>query len=88
MYSKESIHQHLQDVMEELFELDHEQTTLDASLQDLDIDSIDAVDMMVKLKDFTKKRMSPDDFKDVRTVGDIVDAVHRLVNERPAEEHQ
>ncbi len=81
MQTKESILHHLQDIMHELFELDREVVVLDAGLEDLDIDSIDAVDMMIKLKEFTQKRMQPDDFKHVRTVGDIVDAVYNLVNE-------
>ena len=85
MHSKESIHQHLKEIMHELFELDRDQIQLDAKLQDLDIDSIDAVDMMVKLKEFTQKRMMPDDFKHVRTVGDIVNAVDKLVNESAAQ---
>ena len=79
MYTKEAIHKQLQDIMHELFEIDRELITLNASLEELDIDSIDAVDMMVKLKEYTQKRMAPEDFKHVRTVGDIVDAVHELV---------
>lgn len=84
MHSKEAIHRHIQDIMQELFDLPPERTGLDAQLADLDIDSIDAVDMMVRLKDFTQKRLSPDDFKHVRTVGDIVDAVHRLLGDDAA----
>ena len=44
------------------------------------IDSIDAVDMMVKLKEITGKRLDPDEFKDVRTVSDCVDAVSDLLS--------
>lgn len=86
MQNKESIHQHLQDIMLELFEIDKSRATLDAKLEDLDIDSIDAVDMMVKLKELTEKRLSPEDFKHVRTVGDIVNAVYQLVNEHDSQE--
>lgn len=46
---------------------------------DLDIDSIDAVDLMVALKEKSGKKLDPDAFKQVRTVGDIVDAVHNLL---------
>lgn len=46
---------------------------------DLDIDSIDAVDLMVALKEKSGKKLDPDVFKQVRTVGDIVEAVHDLL---------
>lgn len=46
---------------------------------DLDIDSIDAVDLMVALKEKSGKKLDPDVFKQVSTVGDIVDAVHDLL---------
>ncbi|MDB4576305.1 acyl carrier protein, partial [bacterium] len=48
---------------------------------DLDIDSIDAVDLMVELKSFTEKKLAVDDFREVRTISDIVDAVHKLAQE-------
>jgi acyl carrier protein len=86
MQTKESILSYLQDIMYELFELDRALITPQARLEDLDIDSIDAVDMMVKLKDLTEKRIQPDAFKHVRTVGDVVDAVYNLVNETAAGE--
>lgn len=84
MQTKESILSHLQDIMHELFELDRSLVTPERRLEELDIDSIDAVDMMVKLKELTGKRMQPENFKHVRTVGDVVDAVYNLVNDIPA----
>ena len=52
-----------------MFELDEAKITLDAHLyNDLDIDSIDAVDLAVKLKQLTGKRLQPEVFKKVRTV--------------------
>jgi acyl carrier protein len=78
--SKEEIHQRLQLVMQELFELDPKQVTLQARLyEDLDIDSIDAVDLVVELKKITGKKLRPDEFKSVRTVQDVVDATSRLL---------
>ncbi len=64
----------------ELFEIDPDDVTPEARLyEDLDIDSIDAVDMVVELKRFTGRRIDPDDFKSVRTVQDVLDAVDRLL---------
>jgi acyl carrier protein len=78
--STEEIYQRLQLIMQELFELDPQQVTLQARLyEDLDIDSIDAVDLVVELKKITGKKLQPDEFKSVRTVQDVVDAISRLL---------
>lgn len=81
MQSKEQIYQQLVDVMEELFEIPAAEITPESSLNDdLDIDSIDAVDMAVKLNEITGKKIRPDEFKNISTVNDVVDVVHQLVN--------
>jgi acyl carrier protein len=65
----------------ELFELERGTISLDSQLyDDLDIDSIDAVDLVVELKKMTGKKVKPDDFKNVRTVGDIINAAEKLIN--------
>ncbi len=65
--------------MSEMFELTPEDIVLSANLsQDLDIDSIDAVDLMVRLRDITGKRINPEDFKNARTIQDVVDTVYRI----------
>ena len=43
--------------------------------EDLDIDSIDAVDLIVKMRQATGKRLEPEMFKTVRTVEDVVNAL-------------
>ena len=47
---------------------------------DLDIDSIDAVDLVARLRSITGKKIDPEMFKAARTVEDVVEAVFRLVN--------
>ena len=85
MYTKEKIYSFLQETLVSLFEIAPDAITPDANLyEDLDIDSIDAVDLTVKLKEFTGRRIQPSDFKQVRTVQDVVDAVYDLLN-RPEE---
>ncbi len=81
MQSKESIYKHLQEILSDLFEIETGDIKPESRLyDDLDIDSIDAIDMIVKLKTFTnKKRLEPSEFKDVRTVQDVVDAVYLLL---------
>ncbi len=89
MESKQAIYEHLQKILAELFEVDASEIKPESRLyEDLDIDSIDAVDMIVKLKSYTnKKRLEPSDFKNVRTVQDVIDAVYVLLNE-PEEEQE
>ena len=67
------------DMLHEMFELDRSKITLNADLYaDLDIDSIDAVDLAVKLKEITGKRLQPEVFKNIRTVQDVIDALAAL----------
>lgn len=62
------------------FEIDEADVTPEANLyEDLDLDSIDAVDLVIKLQEITGKRFKPDEFKDVRTVNDVIAAVERLL---------
>ncbi len=82
MHTRESILVYLKSAMSELFEVKEEDVVLDARLyEDLDIDSIDAVDLIVKLKELTNKKIQPLKFRNVRTVGDVVDAVYELAKE-------
>ena len=70
------------DLLVDEFEIDADDISLDAHLyQDLDLDSIDAVDLVVKLREITGKKIDPDAFKQVRTVGDIVEEVKKLIAE-------
>ena len=77
---KEDIYPVMVDMLHEMFEVDKSKITLDADLySDLEIDSIDAVDLAVKLKELTGKRLQPEVFKKVRTVQDVVDALAELL---------
>lgn len=81
MQTRDEIFATLRDAMVELFELDAERVTLTANLyQDLEIDSIDAVDLIDHIKRQTGKKIAAEEFKAVRSVSDVVEAVHRLVN--------
>ena len=50
-----------------------------AIAEDLDLDSIDVVDLLVKLQEVTNRKLTPSEFKSVRTVNDIVDRVHAIL---------
>ncbi len=80
MHTRDEILSTLQGLFEELFEISADKVTEDAKLyEDLDIDSIDAVDLVVRLKEITGKKVDPEDFKQVRSVGDVVNAVEKLL---------
>lgn len=79
--SRQAIFEQLQKILVECFEFDEKSVTLDADLYaDLDIDSIDAVDLMVELKEITGKKLDPESFKEIRKVDDVVEALYDLVN--------
>lgn len=81
MQTREDIFQTLRAAMVELFELESERVVPEANLyQDLEIDSIDAVDLIDHIKRKTGKKIAAEEFKSVRTVNDVVEAVYRLVN--------
>ena len=66
--------------MQDTFEIDPARITPAANLYtDLDIDSIDAVDLIVQLKPLLGGKLQPDAFKAVRTVQDVVDVLHGLL---------
>ncbi|GGP26731.1 acyl carrier protein [Silvimonas amylolytica] len=78
--TKEEIYNWIAKDLVESFEADPARISPDARLyEDLDIDSIDAVDLIVKLKQVTGKRLQPEAFKSVRTINDVVEAVHQLI---------
>ena len=82
MKNRDEILQSIRNIMQEMFEIEADEVTLEANLyKDLDFDSIDAVDMIVKLKEMTGKALKPEDFKNARTISDVVEAVYKLINE-------
>jgi len=76
--------QTLKDTLIEQFDLDPVKITPEARLnEDLDLDSIDAVDMIIKLQELTGRKVSPEDFKNVRTVADVQHVIEKLLTENP-----
>ena len=82
MTNQETIYQEVSALLITLFEVAPEDITPEARLyDDLDLDSIDAVDMVVHLQKKTGHKIKPDTFKAVRTVQDVVDVVEQLQRE-------
>ena len=69
------------EILNETFDIPTEKIKPESRLyEELDIDSIDAVDLLVRMKPMVGKRMQPEAFKAVRTVQDVVDALHLLIH--------
>ena len=80
MMTDEQIMQKLKVILAEAFEITPERVVPEAQLfGELDLDSIDAVDLAIKLQEMTGKRIKPEEFKTVRTVGDVVSTVKQLL---------
>jgi len=80
--TKNDIFQKMKEILVETFELDSEKITPEARLlNDLDLDSIDAVDLIVKLQQYTNKKIDPETFKQVRTIQDVVDAIYAMMED-------
>lgn len=76
MLSRDDISRMLTDALVELFEIEPARITPAASLyEDLEIDSIDAIDLIDAIKRQTGHKLLADDFRNVRTVNDVVEAV-------------
>ncbi len=78
--NREQILAALRDILQDTFEIAPERVTPEAHLfTDLELDSIDAVDLAIKLQQLTGKRIKPDEFKTVRTVEDVIRSVEALL---------
>ena len=69
-------------ILKGIFEVGPENVVFNADLfNDLELDSVDAVDLAVRLQQHTGKKVSPAEFKQIRTVGDVVNAIVKLIQE-------
>ena len=78
--TKEEIFLKLQDILSREFEIEKDNISPESKLyHDLELDSIDAVDLMVKMKGMLKGKIEPEQFKKAITIQDVVDILHPLV---------
>lgn len=79
MHSRDEILERVRSTLRELFRLEGSEITTDSRLyEDLEIDSIDVVDLMDEIQRFAGCKVTPEDFRSVRTVGDLVGVIDRL----------
>ena len=78
-HSKQDIMDHINGVLIDLFEIEEEKLVPDAKLyDDLDIDSIDAIDLLIELKKFVGKDIDADAFVDAKTLEEVAEVIHKM----------
>jgi len=78
--TKEEILAKLREILVDSFQLEPGKVTLEANLfTDLDLDSIDAVELAIQLQTYTGRRVKAEVFKHVRTVDDVVETVFTML---------
>ena len=79
---KQQIYEKIRNALVNDFEMDAAKVVPEARLyEDLNLDSIDAVDLIVKLKQYIHRNVDPEVFKQMRTLQDVVDGVYELTQE-------
>lgn len=85
MLDRDEVNRLLNKALVELFEIDPARIVPTANIyEDLEIDSIDAIDLIDHIKRETGHKLVAEDFRSVRTVADIVDAVMKKMQEPAA----
>lgn len=79
--NRDEIYTQVVSIISNLFDIPEEDITPTSNLYtELDLDSIDAVDLVVQLRNTIKKDIEPSVFKEVRTINDVIDVVDNLIN--------
>lgn len=74
--TRDEILDHVRRTIAELFELDVDEVRAESTVfEDLDLDSIDAIDLVAKLQQLTGERIDEQAMRRVRTVGDLAELV-------------
>jgi acyl carrier protein len=81
--TKEQVFEKLKEILVEEFELEAPSITLGARMfEELGLDSIDAVDLIIKMRPYLPGKLDPEMFKKARTVEDVVDVLLPLTERK------
>ena len=78
--TRDQVYEKVTSMMAEMFDLDKGKIKPESKFEDLDLTSIDAIDLVVNLQQLTGKKVNEEGLKKVRTVGDIVSLVEEHIN--------
>ena len=82
--SRNEIFVEIRKTLVELFSLDPERITAESGVfTELELDSIDAVDLVAKLQELIGQRITEAEMRQVRSVGDMVTLVERYLTSAP-----
>jgi len=74
--NRDQLYLKIREILIDQFEVEESIVTLDANLyEELEIDSIDAVDLMVYIKELTGQKIPPEQFREIRTIADVLNAL-------------
>ena len=77
--TREELENQVVETLAVLFDIPREKITPTARfVEDLDLDSIDAIDLAVKIREQTGKSLEEEQLRGLRTVNDIVDLLVEL----------
>lgn len=86
MKSRDEVLSEVRRTLNELFDIDPARVSLETHVvDDLDLDSIDAIDLAVRIEEMTGTRLPEDALRGIRKVSDVVDLMEEIVN-RPKDE--
>ncbi|RZJ26487.1 MAG: acyl carrier protein [Brevundimonas sp.] len=75
---RETIYSEIKDYLVSAFDVPRDLITPDADLvEQLNLDSIDAIDLMVQLKEITGRKVEPDEFRGIRTINDVLNLAQK-----------
>ncbi len=84
-HTRESLLARITVILQEQFDVEPDSITPAARLrEDLDIDSIDAVNLMIELKSITAKKITLENFHQVKTISDLIEAVLAFLSQDQA----
>ena len=69
---RQAILEKLTTVMAELFGLDRSTLTPEVRFEDLELTSLDAIELVIELQSFTGRKVAEGRLREVRTIGDMV----------------
>ena len=88
MRSRDDILAEVQRTLKELFDIDPARVTFETRVvEDLDLDSIDAIDLAVRIEELTGSRLAEDSLRNIRTVNDVVSLLEVQLADKSAEKH-
>ena len=85
MQSYDDILKTVTEILQKDFDCPADKLVPEARLvEDLDLDSIDAIDLVVRLQNLTNLKVDAEDFKQIRTLHDVVSTIERLLRDSQA----